>query len=46
MNGNGLSGTFFLFPAFGILGTIFAVKRLPETRALSLEKIKDNFKKL
>jgi major inositol transporter-like SP family MFS transporter len=46
MNGIGLSGTFFLFPAFGILGTIFALKRLPETRGVSLEQIKDNFKKL
>jgi major inositol transporter-like SP family MFS transporter len=40
----GLSGTFFLFAAFGFIGIIFVAKNLPETRGLSLEQIEDHFK--
>ncbi|MBF3375288.1 MFS transporter, partial [Leptospira borgpetersenii serovar Arborea] len=35
----GLSGTFFIFAAFGILGATFVIKCVPETRNRSLEKI-------
>jgi major inositol transporter-like SP family MFS transporter len=41
----GLSGTFFLFAVFGIVGIIYVAKFLPETRGLSLEQIEANFKK-
>jgi MFS transporter, SP family, major inositol transporter len=41
----GLSSTFFLFAAFGIVGIIYVAKFLPETRGLSLEQIEANFKK-
>jgi len=44
LNGVGLSGTFFLFSAFGILGIVIIVKFLPETRGLTLEQIEANFK--
>lgn len=40
----GLSGTFFLFAVFGIIGIIFVAKKLPETRGLSLEQIENLFK--
>lgn len=45
MNGIGLSGTFFLFAMFGVVGIIFVAKFLPETRGLSLEQIEANFKR-
>lgn len=35
----GLSGTFFIFAAFGILGATFVIKCVPETRNRSLEQI-------
>ncbi|RBN36305.1 MFS transporter, partial [Priestia megaterium] len=41
----GLSGTFFLFALFGIVGIIYVAKFLPETRGLSLEQIEANFKR-
>lgn len=44
LNGVGLSGTFFLFSAFGILGIVIIAKFLPETRGLTLEQIEANFK--
>ncbi|MBM7656025.1 sugar porter family MFS transporter [Neobacillus cucumis] len=44
LNGIGLSGTFFIFAVFGVLGVIFIAKYLPETKGLSLEQIEDNFK--
>ncbi|WP_081810851.1 sugar porter family MFS transporter [Bacillus sp. UNC438CL73TsuS30] len=44
LNGIGLSGTFFIFAVFGILGIVFIAKYLPETRGLSLEQIEENFK--
>ncbi len=43
--GIGLSATFFLFALFAISGLIFVVKKLPETRGLTLEEIEENFKK-
>ncbi|MFE4706366.1 sugar porter family MFS transporter [Peribacillus simplex] len=46
MNGIGLSGTFFLFAMFGIVGIIFVAKFLPETRGLSLEQIEASFKRV
>lgn len=46
MDGIGLSGTFFLFAMFGIVGIIFVAKFLPETRGLSLEQIEANFKRV
>ncbi|WP_299094273.1 sugar porter family MFS transporter [uncultured Metabacillus sp.] len=44
MDGIGISGTFFLFAFFAIIGVIFVAKNLPETRGLSLEQIEDIFK--
>ncbi|EXU74215.1 sugar porter family MFS transporter [Erwinia mallotivora] len=35
----GLSGTFFIFAAVGILGAVFVIKCVPETRNRSLEQI-------
>ncbi|KKI91246.1 hypothetical protein WQ54_15870 [Bacillus sp. SA1-12] len=44
IDGIGISGTFFLFAFFAIIGVIYVAKNLPETRGLSLEQIEDIFK--
>ncbi|MFJ5963214.1 sugar porter family MFS transporter [Bacillus sp. NPDC093026] len=40
----GLSMTFFLFVAFGILSILFVLKFLPETKGLTLEQLEMNFR--
>ena len=41
----GVSGTFLLFVAFGLIGIGFAVLAVPETRDLSLEEIEAHFER-
>lgn len=41
----GKSGTFWLYGAIGLLGMIFIWRRVPETKAKSLEEIEDFWKK-
>ncbi|MBG9819686.1 major facilitator transporter [Bacillus safensis] len=41
----GLSMTFFVFVAFGVLSILFVVKCLPETKGLTLEELEMNFRK-
>ncbi|MYL51464.1 sugar porter family MFS transporter [Halobacillus litoralis] len=43
--GIGLSSTFFLFAALGVLAIAFVIKFLPETKGKTLEEIESYFKK-
>ncbi|WP_251454043.1 sugar porter family MFS transporter [Microbacterium sp. Marseille-Q6648] len=38
----GISGTFFLFAAFGVVSTIFVVTQVPETHGRSLERLEED----
>lgn len=40
----GLSNTFYIFVAFGIISITFVKKFLPETRGLTLEQLEHNFR--
>ena len=41
----GKSGTFWLYAIVGIIGLIFVIKKIPETKGKSLEEIEDSWKK-
>ncbi|KKI93504.1 major facilitator transporter [Bacillus sp. SA1-12] len=44
MNSVGISMTFFIFAGFGILGLVFIIYYLPETKGLSLEEVERYFR--
>ncbi|MGM7723862.1 sugar porter family MFS transporter [Metabacillus sp. Hm71] len=44
MNSVGISMTFFIFAGFGILGLVFIINYLPETKGVSLEEVERYFR--
>lgn len=37
----GISGTFFLFAAVGVIALMFVITQVPETRGITLEKLEE-----
>jgi hypothetical protein len=40
----GISNSFFLFAALGVLALLFIYKMVPETRGISLEEFEEDFR--